>query len=152
MLGNNQLLELVEVRKVHNGASAGQTTITPTPIDMAGFDGIAVLADLGTVTDACVLNLKLQQGDQSGGGDAADILDPAGNVVGTGNITAASDSNKILAVDVVRPTGRYVTPVLARGTQNAVVNTIIALLYRSKEPTPVTQGATIESAVVKPAA
>lgn len=137
MLGSCGLLELAEVRVVGNAVSAGTSTQTLASIDMSGYDAIAVVCSLGTVTDACILNLKLQTGAQSNGSDAADITGAT-----TGNITASSSSNKVLAVDVVRPTGRYVTTVLARGTQNAAINCFLAFLYRAKS-VPVTQGSTV---------
>jgi hypothetical protein len=152
MLGNANLLEIAEIRKIDNGHVAGTTTITPTSIDMSGFDAIAVIADLGTVTDNCVLNLKLQSGAKSDGTDAADMKDPAGNVVGTGNLTAATSSNTMLAVDATRPNQKYVTPVLARGTQNAVINTMLAILYRAKAVLPVAQGTTVLKSVTAPVA
>lgn len=137
MLGNNGLLELAEIRHVGNAVSAGTSTQTLTSIDMSGYDAITVACDLGTVTDGSVLNLKLQTGAQSNGSDAADVTGAT-----TGNITASTSSNKILAVDLIRPTGRYVTAVLARGTQNAAINCFVALLYRAKS-VPVTQGSTV---------
>lgn len=149
MLANANLLEIAEVRKIDNGHVAGQTTITPTSIKMDGYDGIAVIVDLGTVTDGCVLNLKLQEGSASNGSDAADLKDPAGNVIGTGNITAATNSNQLLMTDVARPAKEYVTVVFARGTQNAVINTMLAILYRAKQ-LPVTQGTTVIKSVVAP--
>ena len=48
----------------------------------------------------------------------------------------------MLATDIVRPQKRYVEGVLARGTQNAAVNTILAILYRAKAE-PVKQGTTV---------
>lgn len=151
MLGNCGLFELVEVRHISNAAVAGTTTITPTSIDMSGYDAIAVIADLGTLTDGAQPVLTMKQGSQSGGGDAANATDPAGNTIATPAFTAASQANGVLMAELIRPSKRYVTPVLTRATQNVVVNCMIALLYRAKKA-PVTQGSTVFGAVTGPAA
>lgn len=147
MSRNAQIVgDLAEIRKVYNGAVAGQTTIIVNGVDLTGFGNAAVIVDLGTVTDGCVLNLKLQQGNDAGGGDAADLSDPFGNDVGTGDITAAGASNKLLGIDAagVAYHGQYLTIVLARGSQNAIVNSITVLLYRGKQQ-PVPLGSTVLS-------
>jgi hypothetical protein len=138
MLGSCGLLELAEVRHVGNAVAAGTSTQTLTSIDMKGYDAITVICDLGTVTDASVLTLKLQTGALSNGSDAADVTGAT-----TGAKTAATSSNTILAVDLIRPSGRYVTPVLTRATQNAAINCFVALLYRTSSSVPLTQGSTV---------
>ncbi|HEY2250914.1 MAG TPA: hypothetical protein VGH74_07620 [Planctomycetaceae bacterium] len=151
MLGNVNLLEIAEIRKIDNGHAAGTTTITPTSIDMSGFDAIAVVVDLGAVTDGSVMDLKLQSGAASNGSDAADMKDAAGNVLHAG-LTGATSSNAMIAVDATRPNQRYVTAVFARGTQNAVINTMIAILYRFRNSAPVAQGATVLASKIAPVA
>jgi hypothetical protein len=118
---------------------------------MLGYDAIQVICDLGTVTDGSVMDLKLQQGAASNGSDAADMKDPAGNVIHAG-FTGATSSNTVIAVDATKPSKRYVTVVFARATQNAVINTMIAILYRSSNALPVTQGATVLASKFAPAA
>lgn len=133
---NGQLLEFVKAIKVSNGASAGTTAVNGTAVDMTqdgGYDGIAFLADLGTVADGSVLTLTPQQGEASDGSDAVAISGAA-----TSAVTASTSSNKLIQTDTIRPTGTYVRAQLTRTAQNATVNTIIALLYRArKAPVPV---------------
>lgn len=137
---NGQLLEFVKAVKVSNGASAGTTAVNGTAVDMSqdgGYDGIAFLVDLGTVVDGSVLTLTPQQGEASDGSDAVAISGAA-----TAAVTASTSSNKLLQTDTIRPTGTYVRPQLTRTTQNATINTIIALLYRSRKA-PVAVDATV---------
>src|ERR1043166_376671 len=151
MLSNAGLLEMVEVRHISTRAAAGTTTITPTSIDMKGYDAICVIADFDAVVDGAQPVLKLQQGDQSNGSDAADLKDPAGNTIQTDAVTAATSSNTMLMTEAIRPSKRYVTPVLTRATQNVTVNCLIAILYRAAS-VPTTQGATVLTAKTAPAA
>ena len=140
MLSQANLLEVAEIRKVDNGHVAGTTTITTSAVDMQGYEAVCFVADLGTVTDGCVLSLTAQDCATSGGSYAT-IVDQAGNNVAS-SATASGSSNTVLATDIVRPQKRYVEGVLARGTQNAAVNTILAILYRAKAE-PVKQGTTV---------
>lgn len=129
-MDNGQLLESVKIVPCSYGATAAQTAVDGTVIDMeqdGGFDGIAFVAVLGTVTDGSVLTLAPMQGAASDGGDAAAISGAA-----TAPVTASTSSSKILQTDTFRPTSRYVRPRLTRTTQNAVVQSIVAILYRSR--------------------
>jgi hypothetical protein len=121
---------------VKNAVAAGTTTQTTSTVDMAGYDAVTFIAELGTVTDDSVLTLKAQDGTDSGGSGAADITGAT-----TAAFTAATSSNTMIVLDVIAPQARYVTAVLTRATQNAAINCIIAILHRSKSR-PVTQSAT----------
>jgi hypothetical protein len=132
------LLTDTKVVKVNSGAAAGQTAVTATHVDMTGFDGVMFIADLGTVTDGCVLSLKAQDGALANDSDQADISGAA-----TANFTAATSSNTAIVLDVVLPQKQFVRCVLSRTTQNAVVNTILAILYRAK-----TKPAAVDASVI----
>lgn len=136
------LFKQAKVMKVSNGAGAGTTAVTGSTIDMAGYNAIMVIADLGTVTDGSLLKLDLQEGAQSGGGDAASVTGMA-----TTQVTAATSSNTIIVADATRPQKRYITPVLTRTTQNAVVNTMVAILYQSDNP-PITADTSVLASLV----
>lgn len=129
------LLKDVKFVRGKNAVAAGTSNQTTITVDTHGYDGVAALALLGTLTATQVTKLKAQHGDASDGSDAADI---------TGGETAAAadaDSNKMLLCDVRRLTKRYVTFVLERGTANAVLDGIVIMLYRGATR-PVTQDAT----------
>jgi hypothetical protein len=136
------LFKQAKVMKISNGAAAGTSAVTSSTVDMTGYNAIMVIADLGTVTDASVLKLDLQEGAASNGSDAASVTGMA-----TAAFTAATSSNTILVADATRPQKRYITAVLTRTTQNAVVNTIIAILYQSDNP-PVTADASVLASLV----
>jgi len=134
------LLKNVEIVKCLNYTAAGTSdTLSGAILDMQGHDGVCFVAALGDITSGAVLTLAAQDG-------AASNLSDAAAITGAGALTAgASDyDNKLLVLDVYRPKKRYIRATLARATQNAVVENIVALLYNVKSK-PVTQGSTVKS-------
>lgn len=128
------LLERIKLLTAADAASAATTTLNGSIVlDLMDYDGVIVFAALGDVTSGCVLNLKLQ-------GNASNSTTGMTDITGatTGDVTATGTSAdlKLLAVDVHRPAQRYVRPVLARGTANAVVNGMYAILYRGRKCGP----------------
>jgi hypothetical protein len=106
-------------------------------IDLQGYDSVCFVAILGEVTAAAVVTLKAYCGDAAALGDGAYKTTTA-TVTAAGNDT----DNNLLILDVVRPGKRYVRGDLVRDTQNAVVDSIIAIKYNAKN-VPVTQGADV---------
>ncbi len=134
---NLNLLKDAKCVKIQNGAAAAQTLVTSSTIDTTGYDSVLLIADLAAVTDGCVLQLTAQDGAAANGSDAANITAPAGPFAAAGAtvqtvaVTAATSSNKALLLDVQKPLKRYLTATLSRTTQNAVVNSIWAILYNA---------------------
>lgn len=132
------LLETVKVVKIHNGTTAGTSLVTSgSAVDTAGYDGVMLIADLGTVTDGSVLTLTplvVSTNTTSGGSAVSNAT--------TAAFTAATSSNTQICCDVYKPLARYVYATLARTTQNATVNSITAILYRGRS-LPVTQPSTV---------
>lgn len=115
---------------VMDAVVAGTTPQTSSEIDMSGWDGVVLIALLGTLTATQVTKLQAQGSDTSG--DEApyspDMVTPA---------AADADSNKALVLDLFRPPHRYIKAVVERGTANAVINGVIAIQYRGdKLPAP----------------
>ncbi|AMV20415.1 hypothetical protein [Planctomyces sp. SH-PL14] len=131
------LSKQVKVTRVNNAAAAAQTAVNATGVDMAGWDGVLFIALLGTLTTTHATSLKAQQSSDNAAAD--DYSDIAGS--STGNM-ADGDSNKIILLDVFRPTKQYVRPVLVRGTANAVLDGILAIQYAGRD-IPITQGSTV---------
>jgi hypothetical protein len=132
----NNLLANVETIRVANSASAAQTEVDGTSVDMSGKIGVRFTAALGDVTTGSVLTLKAQ------GRDSSD--DSWGDLSGSVTFTAgASDAdNKVMILDVVRPETKFVRAVLTRTTANAVVDGVFADVYGDYWQ-PVEQGATV---------
>lgn len=117
------LLNVAKIVRHNNGAAAGTTTITPSAgIDMQGFNACTFLVLLGTITSTGVPAIKVQQSDDDGATDAYSDL------TGTAYTTDDTSSNKMLAVEVIRPTKRYLKLILTRSTANVVLDGILAVL------------------------
>lgn len=142
MLGVNLGKEVKPIRS-SNAVAAGTSAINGAVVDMQGYEGVLFIAGFGAITAGAVTSLKAQQGDQSGGGDQADLAGTAVTVPDTA-------SNKLAFLDVFRPTKRYVRGVVSRATQNAVLDFLIAIPYGSRKKPPaldatVTSGKTVVS-------
>lgn len=126
--------------QVKVATAAGTTDITTDTVDMSGYDGICWLVPFGAITSGAVTSIKAQQGAASGMGDAADLL-------GTSVTVADTESDKTFYLEVNKPQERYVRAIVDRGTQNAVVHAILAVLYKGSKM-PVTHGAGISGGEV----
>ena len=114
--------------------AAAATTITSSSVDTAGFRECTFIVPLGTIVTNAVTSLKVQQSDDTGGSpdDFTDLL-------GSSQTIADDDDDKLKYVTVVNPKKRYLKCVVTRGTQNATIGGIIAILSGARLK-PVTQG------------
>jgi hypothetical protein len=140
------LNDKVKVTRVVNATAAGTTDINGTAVDMVGFESVMFVGMLGALTATQVTKIKVQQGSASDGSDGADL---AGSSTGP---LADGDGNKCLMVEIVRPTKRYVRPVVDRGTANAVIDGVIAI-QRGATNMPTTHDANIvaQKVLISPA-
>lgn len=135
------LTDLVKTIRVSAAVAAGTTDIECTGVDMAGYDAVRFVALFGALTASHATRLRAQQSSDDGSADAyADIAGSATELLGD------DDDDDMLITDLIRPAERYVRPVIDRATQNAVVDGVIAELYRARD-IPVTQDATVIEAV-----
>jgi hypothetical protein len=136
------LIKDVKITKVNNAAVAGTTDQDSDRVDMTGFDSVCFIWVLGDVTSGSVLQAIAKS-------NAADSTSSSTTEKSGTSITAgASDyDNKMLIVDLHRPTLRYAYSTLVIDTQNAVVNSCIAIQYNAHAKA-VTQGSTVGDAVV----
>jgi hypothetical protein len=130
------LTDAVKTVHVLNAVAAGTTNQNTTSVDLQGFDGCRFIADIGTLTANQVTSLKVQSSTDNS--NFSDITSAA-----TANM-ADGDSGKTLIVDVIRPGSRYLRGVVLRATANAVINCVIAELYRLRTA-PVTQDTSVSS-------
>jgi cytochrome c oxidase assembly protein Cox11 len=116
-----------KVIRVMNGVVAGTSAQTSSAIDTAGFEGVKIYSAFGTITSGAVTTVKVQQSSDDGSADAyADLL-------GTSVTVADDDNNQVVVHDIYRPRERYLKVVIGRGTQNAVIDGVVAVLYGPKE-------------------
>jgi hypothetical protein len=128
------LLKNTKIVRHNNGAAAGTSTITPSAgVDMQGFNSAMFLVLLGALTDTTVPSIKIQQSDDDG------VADGYSDLEGTAYAVTDADDNKVIAVEVIRPTKRYLKLILARTTANAVLDGIVAILGNPIGPLPITQ-------------
>lgn len=119
-----------KVVRVMNSVSAGTSAQTSSAIDTQGFDGVKIYTAFGAITSGAVTSVKVQQSADDGSADAyADLL-------GTSRSVADDDDNQVVVHEISKPLERYLKVVVSRSTQNAVIDGVIAVLYRaSKQPT-----------------
>lgn len=138
----NNLLKNAKITRVSNDG-AGTASATPTKgtiLDMQGFESVMFIAAMADVVSGSVVALRAAQGATN---DTAEMDLLTGSSGGT---AGASDvDNKLVILDVVRPTERYIEVQLFHTTQNAPFDGIIAIQYGARNA-PVTQGSTVYDA------
>lgn len=141
---DENLLANIKFKVCSPDAAAAQTDLDGTVIDMAqdeGYDGICLVAHLGDVTDTSAINLKLM-GSATDDGASPSVEAETGVSAGV----SATHDDKLVVLDVRGPANRYVFSRLSRGTANAAVNSVIALLYKPRKR-PVVQAADVVKAL-----
>lgn len=116
--------EETKLTRVSNAVAAGTTDVNSASVDMQGFDAVAFVVAFGTITAGAATSIKVQQSSDDGSADDWTDLE------GTGVTVADDDDNQIAVVDVTHPSKRHLRCVVDRGTQNAVVDGIVAVQYR----------------------
>lgn len=113
------------VDRLSNAVAAGTTAVNSAEVDMAGFEGVAFVVVMGTITDGTP-KVKAQQDVVTGMAGAADLA-------GTGVDLAATDDNKIVVLDIKRPLERFLRCVVDRTlgspVTGAVIDGIFAIRY-----------------------
>lgn len=135
------LLKDCKITRVANAAAAGTSEVLTSVLDMTGYDGVLFVAALGDVTATSVVTLTAK-GNTASSTSSPTPTDVTDGVTAAFTAGASDADNKLLVVDVVRPSQRYVFASLTRTTANAVVDGIIAIQYRGRS-LPVTQGSTV---------
>jgi hypothetical protein len=120
-------------RAMDQTAAGSSDVISGDILDMQEFDTVLGMVVLGDVTTTAVLTLKAYIGDEPALGDGAYSA-----VTATVTADATSADNKILALEIKKPQGRYIRFDLVRATANAVVECGVALQSLARF-VPVTQ-------------
>lgn len=90
-------------------------------IDTAGYAGVAIVALIGTVTSTGVFTMRAKNYDDAGTPGSGTVND-IGSAVGV-------TSDKLVIMDVIEPTKRYVRADYQRTVANVIVHAIFAVLY-----------------------
>jgi hypothetical protein len=131
----------IRVLRPINATAAGTTDINGTGVDMTldgGYDGVLFIALYGTLTATQVTKLKAEHSADDSTYGA--ITGAACTALGD------SDGNGVQMLDVYKPQKQYVRPVIDRGTANAVVDGVIAILYKGRTP-PAANHAVVKSLI-----
>lgn len=131
-LDNNIIQQATTV----TAGAAAQTDITSDAVDTANCDGVCFIVSFGTITGGAATSIKVQQCDTSGGSYA--------DLEGTAQTVADTHDNKTFLVDVFRPREQFLKLVVDRGTQDAVVGSILAIKYNAANR-PATQGTNVQA-------
>ena len=125
------LSEDIKLTLVQEPLADGQTDPDSDRVDMSGYDGVLFVGILGTIADTGTVTLTAKQA-------ATDIV---GTALTDGSVEAAADDDdKLLVIDIFRPTKRYVGTTLTRGTANSVYGGTLAIQYKARSR-PTTQAA-----------
>ena len=108
-----------------DAAAAATTDVTSTSVDMKGFDSVSFVVLMGAITGSAVTSAKLQ-----GSHDNATWTGVNGDLTGTSVTIADDDDGQVFVLDLDRPVFRYIRCILDRGTQNAVLDGILAIQYK----------------------
>jgi len=117
---------------IHNGgAVAGMNDITPGGIDTKGFNGVLIIMHIGIVTTNGVVTAILQSSP-----DSSTWTDVEGGTL-IPKSPLVTTTNTLVAIDVNRPSIRYVRMKVGRTIANSAILNIIGYLYDpGKVPTP----------------
>jgi hypothetical protein len=115
--------------RIMNAVAAGTSDQASSAVDTQGFEGVKFYTLFGAITTGAVTSVKVQQSSDNDADTYADLA-------GTSITVADDDDNQVVVHDIYRPRERYLKVVVDRGTQNAVIDGIVAVLYGpAKMPT-----------------
>jgi hypothetical protein len=134
-------LERLKIDQVLGYYAAGVTKRTSDIVDMAGYDGVLFIAELGTLIQNGTLDVFVEQNTANSAAGMARLATTTVHTVTAGNAALAKSA---IAVDVYRPQERYLQCNIEPAAQNAVILGITAIRYRGKSG-PITQTGLIKS-------
>ena len=118
------LLKSGRFSKIMNAVAAGTSDQNSESVDVGTGRVATFIAQFGIITTNAVTSIKVQQSPTGTSG----WQDLAGSKVDL----ADTDDNKIAIVEIENPVKRYVRLVVGRGTANAVISGVIAIVTRVK--------------------
>ena len=109
--------------------SAGTSDVQSDIVDTAGYDGVRFIIGFGAITGGAVTSIKVQQ-------NTANSLTGMADLLGSAITVNDDDDNQIAISDIFRPLERYLCLYTDRGSQNAVIDFVIAELYSPRVQPP----------------
>ena len=138
------LTKNVKVTRVLTSQVAGTSdTLSTSIIDMAGFEGVMFVAELGDVTNTAVLTLQAQQNTANSTSGMATLSGTSAQAA----YDTTSGDNKVLILDIYRPLERYLRAQLVRATANLVIDSVLAIQYGSRVAPTTHDSTTVKSSV-----
>ena len=118
--------------RVSVAAVAGTTALNSSAVDVSPGEAVQFEVIFGAITGTP--SVKVQESDTGTSGWT--------DLVGSSQALVATDDQKIVLVDVIQPTGRYLRAVVTRAASSSVVDAIVARVYKTRKR-PVEQGSTV---------
>lgn len=119
----------VKVDQILGYFAAGTTKRTSDIIDMAGYDGVMFIAELGTIIEAGTLDVFVEQNTANTTSGMARLATTTAHTVTAAN---AALTQSCILVDVYQPLERYLQCNITPAAQNAVILGITAIRYNGK--------------------
>jgi hypothetical protein len=140
---NLSLLEAADLsRPINRNAGSSGGTVKGTILDMSGFEGVTFVAAFQDVLTTAAVTLKVAGGAVNDTGQMSLLAGGAAFTAG-----ATDMDNKLMVLDVVRPTQRFIEVQVAIGTANAPIDSVVAIRWRSRK-SPRTQGANVVASAI----
>lgn len=120
--------------------AAGTTDVNSGSVDTLGYEGVAFAIAVGVMASSSGVEFQAQYSSDDGS------VDTFADIVGSSvSVSADTDDNKLVLLDIFRPKERYVRIQSIRGDGgNTTLDSLVAILYRPLQAA-VTQGATVEA-------
>lgn len=119
--------------------AAGTSDVGCTAVDTREYDSVMFIVLVGAIAAGGTVDIKAQQSTDTTDGNFSDLAGTAATQLGD------TDDDKMVIIDIHRPTERYVRIFTTRTTANSDLAGVIAIQYNAKDAAP-TQGSTVKSA------
>jgi hypothetical protein len=113
-------LENSKAVRLMSSVSGGTNTQTSAILDTAGFDSATVISMFGGITAGATATMTITQSDNTSSGFAT--------LTGAEASLGGDDDEKMLAIEIYRPTKRYLKAVITILAQNAEVDGVLGIL------------------------
>jgi hypothetical protein len=142
------LLQNVKIDQVLGYYAAGTTKRTSDIIDMANYDGVMFIAELGTILDTGTIDVFVEQHTLNQTSGMARV---ATTTVFTVDATTAALAKSAIVVDVSQPRERFLQCNITPAVANAVILGITAIRYSGRVKPDLNAGLLKSTQLISPA-